>query len=721
MNMFWRCNEIQRACSQVEKSLLPKQETIVEDVKPGQDHVFAFQKNLTHSQKENLAYQFAGFEDDLGTGCQKLEGYFSTAFRHGEQIAERHVSLEPPSTLNWASKKVQNLQHGANLAHVDEIPQKRKQGLIERGYELYSQDKVAIVLLAGHAECRENPIALADIGLLSKKTIFQLYFEKILRLQHLVQRKWPEREIHIPIYVMCNPANRDHIETSLRKHDFFGVRERDIMFCTQSQHPVVDANGKMLLLNRHTILELPTGDSLFWSLHESGLLADMKSRGVRYLYVSNTNNVLAKIGDPLFIGHCEAFQVRCGVKCVQKESADEDLEIFCNKRADKQYCLTDDATGRRARAAVCDVSEVPEDIRRQRDGSDAIVLAYGSLSQYFFTVDFVSHVSLHLPRPLHVVDHQLYALNAKTGHSQLTDKGTCFRFEFRVTDAFEFADRTLGVRVSREEKAIVQRQLGSIYACKALEAVSACHQHWISSAGGSFINNKTATEQDDAKCEVSPFVSYDGEGLDGIFVKALPLPYHMSSPLEDKSVLGAASLAETSNGVIASKRCLPRSRPKGKENRSKTNQKSKNADYAGERASPLELLPPTPCNAGDTTSMKHVFDEYPDDDKHHDGEMDGDQILTDFLAEEVGSMSSYGSRRSKKSILGENYTNHKYGGSFLRNTGRFSKGARISNTYWKGSPNEEEVASMSSYGSRRSKQGVLQESKQPRSPSLGGA
>lgn len=688
--MFWRCGEVKKACGHVQKTDIVRQISTERD-SIGYDDVFSFQKYLTEEQKELLSLQFGNLEDELGCGCRKLKDHFLSAMSRRRHLDKGVVHLEPAAILNWVNKNAPVLQSGANMTCSKHISQKRKQSFACRGYELYSQGKVAIVLLAGDFNASHEVLGMADIGLLSKKTVFQLYAERILRLQHLVQRRWKMHAVRIPVYIMCNAVNQEEIEFFFREHSFFGLLERDVLFCTQLQYPAVDADGRMILSNEHTILELPAGNSVFFSLREAGLVSDMKTRGIRYLYVSSTDNLLAKIGDPLFIGHCEAMQIRSGVKCISRDPTERELGIFCNAR----IANNDDAKekGSKLRASVFYPSDISNEVREEIDQGDVGTLAYADLQQYFFTLEFVSHVASSLRVPLHVVDHQvaLPNLNAdkssqsSSQRSSLTDC-PCFRFEFRVADAFEFAGRTLGFEVCRSENAIVQQHFGKITAAKALKSLSICHQQWMLAAGASFTMNQIAAEQEETKCEISPLVSYDGEDLEGVFVKALQLPYYMTSPFEKKA---AALLSNSAQQALPRHNVAEKCHTttiSGQENRSRRSQSTKKADYFGERASPFEVLPPTPCNAG----FRVRLDDYDSSDKtsittDEVEDDNGDTIHTDVM-----QMKRKSKPRRRKSILGQDHTQHHYGGSFLRNTGRFGNGAHKSLAYWAGPPNNND-------------------------------
>ena len=91
-----------------------------------------------------------------------------------------------------------------------------------------TKDRVAIVIMSGGKDSRiggQIPKGALDVGLLSHKSIFQLYIERIRRLQHLVQRKF-KKAVYIPVYIMCNRDNKEIIEDFFRENEFFGIESR---------------------------------------------------------------------------------------------------------------------------------------------------------------------------------------------------------------------------------------------------------------------------------------------------------------------------------------------------------------------------------------------------------------------------------------------------------------------------------------------------------------
>lgn len=89
------------------------------------------------------------------------------------------------------------------------------------------------------------------------------------------------------------------------------------------------------------------------------------------------------------------------------------------------------------------------------------------------------------------------------------------------------------MNVPRSEFAYVKKMTGPYSPQAALMAVGRLHQQWVRNAGGEFCGNKMATDREDAKCEVSPLVSYDGEDLSGQFWMPIELPFYLPSKEEE--------------------------------------------------------------------------------------------------------------------------------------------------------------------------------------------
>jgi len=243
---WWGCAEIQKS---VKDCCTIHQPEVKWESPDGQAQVFTFYKSLPPARRDELDHDFGELEKDLGNACECLVTHFSEALSYSAAVEYGKVAMEKPHKLNWELKKVPTMQPGANLTRLADVREKKMTMFQTRGFELYSKGHVAIVLLAGGFNGHMGgsmPKGAMDAGLQSNKSTFQLYAERIRRLQHLVHRKF-HHQVHIPLYIMCNKSNRDATAKFFKDYHFFGLQEKDILFFTQSYHPAVDKKGKMLL------------------------------------------------------------------------------------------------------------------------------------------------------------------------------------------------------------------------------------------------------------------------------------------------------------------------------------------------------------------------------------------------------------------------------------------------------------------------------------------
>merc|ERR1712176_95019 len=129
--------------------------------------------------------------------------------------------------------------------------------------------------------------------------------------------------------------------------------------------------------------------------------------------------------------------------------------------------------------------------------------------------------------------------------------------------------------------------------------MSMLHQKWIHDAGGTFSGNKMATDRQDAKCEISPLVSYDGENLGGQFWLPIELPFYLPSHNEKAD----STVAELDHNHRGSMHFLNWESTVAKQNLDQELQFALNKvfdtttngpDYEGEKAIDQEQLSATP-------------------------------------------------------------------------------------------------------------------------------
>eukprot|EP00913_Durusdinium_trenchii_P023775 g22329.t1 len=197
----------------------------------------------------------------------------------------------------------------------------------------------------------------------------------------------------------------------------------------------------------------PNGNGgIFKALMEEGMVSDMKGRGVTCLFVCSIDNVLAKVGDPVFIGFCETCKAEAGLKTIEKVLPEEQYGIFCSQLHRDVFEDVDgdgklDAVSK-VKADVLEFFELPEELkkRRKQAGSSGmpLELSSGNLSQYFFKVDFVKRVSQQHWKKYHLIPKSVPYIDLKLGHKVEPPKQekNARRLEVFIFDAFQ-ASRTV--------------------------------------------------------------------------------------------------------------------------------------------------------------------------------------------------------------------------------------------------------------------------------------
>jgi UDP-N-acetylglucosamine/UDP-N-acetylgalactosamine diphosphorylase len=62
----------------------------------------------------------------------------------------------------------------------------------------------------------------------------------------------------------------------------------------------------------------------------------MKKRGVEYIHVYGVDNILVKIGDPVFMGYCISRGSKCGAKAVPKVHPTEAVGVLALRNSTYQ-------------------------------------------------------------------------------------------------------------------------------------------------------------------------------------------------------------------------------------------------------------------------------------------------------------------------------------------------------------------------------------------------
>lgn len=362
------------------------------------------------------------------------------------------------------------------------------------GLRLIGAGKLAVLLLAGGQGTRLGstaPKGCYNIGLPSKKSLFQLQAERVLRLQTLAAQQAGGAEVPpMRWYIMTSPATDAETKKHFRDHGFFGLKESQVFFFSQGALPALTEGGAIIREAPARLAMAPDGNGgVYMALRASGALADMAAHGVEAVDCYCVDNALVRLGDPLFVGYCHERGIECGARVVAKAYPEEKVGVFARRGGALE---------------VVEYSELdPAEAAASDPATGELKYGWSNICLHYFRRDWLEAVSGRLADMgrYHIARKKIPSMDGPVAGIKL---------ELFIFDTFPLASSTALFEVRREEEfAPVKNAPGQGLPDSpdtARDAILALHKRWVELAGG-----RVACAEG---VEVSPLVSYAGEGLE---------------------------------------------------------------------------------------------------------------------------------------------------------------------------------------------------------------
>uniref|UniRef100_A0A8C5QBJ1 UDP-N-acetylglucosamine pyrophosphorylase 1 like 1 n=1 Tax=Leptobrachium leishanense TaxID=445787 RepID=A0A8C5QBJ1_9ANUR len=466
----------------------------------GQEQLLRFWDELSPAEREALLVELRPLEPgELKEHCQRAERAYS-----GESGA--------PQRLDSNMSPL----HPQLLGSTKHSPPGQLNAWEEEGFLQISQNKVAVLLLAGGQGTRlgvSYPKGMYRVGLPSGKTLYQLQAERIRRVQQLASEKHAT-ECTVPWYIMTSEFTLSPTQKFFKEHNYFGLARSDVIMFEQRMIPAVGFDGKAILERKNKVAMAPDGNGgLYRALSDNQILEDMERRGVSYIHVYCVDNILVKMADPVFIGFCVSKGADCGAKVVEKAYPAEPVGVVCQVDGVFQ---------------VVEYSEISPETVEKRNPDGSLTYNAGNICNHFFTLEFLQKMSRSLEPLLgyHMAVKKVPYVDEE-GNLVKPSRPNGIKMEKFVFDVFQFAKNFVAFEVLREEEFSPLKNADTAdkdTPTTARRALLWQHYRWARKAGARFINvndsreaeQSSCSESEDppAVCEVSPLVSYFGEGLE---------------------------------------------------------------------------------------------------------------------------------------------------------------------------------------------------------------
>ena len=185
------------------------------------------------------------------------------------------------------------------------------------GLGLVRSGKVAVVVLAGGQGTRlnsERPKGCYNIGLPSRKCLFQLQCERILRLQELAAaegnaggQRGATSAKPVRVYIMTSPFTHRETVSFFEENGNFGLENNQIVFFQQQTIPCLTEDGQPIHVTRgadRVLARAPDGNGgIYAALAKAGCIDEMAASGVECVDCFCVDNALVMPAEPRWIGY----------------------------------------------------------------------------------------------------------------------------------------------------------------------------------------------------------------------------------------------------------------------------------------------------------------------------------------------------------------------------------------------------------------------------------
>jgi UDP-N-acetylglucosamine/UDP-N-acetylgalactosamine diphosphorylase len=228
------------------------------------------------------------------------------------------------------------------------------------------------------------------------------------------------------------------------------------------------------------------------------VLSDLIKRNVLYVHAYCVDNCLVRVADPVFLGYSIEKQADCAAKVVPKTHPTESVGVVA--------C-------RGSKFSVVEYSEISKEQSERRDPDTGdLTFRAGNIANHFYTTAFLKEVErFEEELAYHIALKKIAHVDLETGQLVKPSKPNGMKLEMFVFDVFPFTERFAVLEVARNEEFSPLKNApgtGSDDPETSRRDLITQHTRFLERAG--------ATVKEGVEIEISPLVSYAGEGLQSV-------------------------------------------------------------------------------------------------------------------------------------------------------------------------------------------------------------
>ena len=383
-----------------------RQETIDLLKEYNQEHIIKFLDKLDDEKAEQLIKQI-----------QKIDLH---------QITELYNSTK--KTVEFKESKIEALKY----LDKAKLTKEQKEKFDRLGKKVVKNNQYAVVTMAGGQGTRlghNGPKGTFKLDVYGKgKYLFEILVDNLKEANQ-------KYGVTINWYIMTSKENNEETVKFLEKNNYFGYDKNYVKIFTQSELPIVDINGKLMMGKDYKIKEASDGNGgTYSSLRRSGCLTDMKEKGIKWVFIGSVDNALLKMVDVTLLGMAISQGVQIASKSVVKANPHEKVGVFCKMNGHPK---------------VIEYTELPEKMAEETDSDGELKFGESHIMCNLYTIEAIEKISKEI-----LMYHSAFKKNSYIdldGKEIIPQEPNSYKFESFIFDAFEFFDDIAILRGKRED------------------------------------------------------------------------------------------------------------------------------------------------------------------------------------------------------------------------------------------------------------------------------
>ena len=320
-----------------------------------------------------------------------------------------------------------------HIKYIDEykLSEDKSKLYTELGENVIKNNKYAVVTMAGGQGTRlghKGPKGTFKIDVKPEpKYLFQILAENLTRANE-------KYKTVLPWYIMTSTENNKETIEFFEENNYFGYEKAKIKFFTQGNLPLLFTDGQLVLDKDYSIKLAADGNGcIYKAMAETGIISEMKEKGIEWIFIGSVDNVLLNMVDPILIGLTINQNNEVASKSIAKKDPSERVGVFCKANGVP---------------SVIEYSELPKEMAELRDKDGELLYGEAHIMCNLFSINALEKISKQ-NLPYHVANKKTNYMNENGEFIEVTEPNA-YKFEAFIFDAFNYFDNISILRGKRE-------------------------------------------------------------------------------------------------------------------------------------------------------------------------------------------------------------------------------------------------------------------------------